>query len=108
MTDTTSSTVTGSQLGLAAITATMAVVAYVADLSPELSALILTALTAWFLVAAAVWRRYLVSRGRVVEETPDGKTVIAGPANEIRTGAVVRTNLGTMPAASEAPRHAAE
>lgn len=79
----------------------MAVVSYVAKLSPEFSALALTALTAWFVVAAWAWPRFLVARSRVVEQTPDGKTVVAGEANELPTGEVIREDLGT-------PRRAAE
>ena len=83
-------TVTGSQLILAAITATMAVVSYVARLSPEFSALVLAALTAWFVVAAWAWPRFLVARGRVLEERA-GDKVLAGDANNmVEPGEIVR------------------
>lgn len=97
MTDKTTPTLTLSQAAMAAVTATLALIAWVRPMSPELQALILGLLSAWFVLGSMLWQRWLVSRRRVVEETPDGVTVVAGEANELPTGETIREDLGERP-----------
>lgn len=49
------------------------------------------------LVAAVVQRRQVVPSGRVVEMDGGDGTVVAGEANEIPTGVLVRDDLGVEP-----------
>lgn len=98
-TRTTPVTISTAAIGLVtAILATLT--AFGLDLSPDQQGAILGLVAAVLVVASLLWQRWGIDRARVVEQTTDGKTVIAGPANELPTGSVVRDNLG------EAPRRA--
>ena len=62
-------------------------------------------ITDWTLIAvslalfavAAIARKRGVDTAKVVEQTDNGRTVTAGPANELPTGVVVREDLGDLP-----------
>lgn len=84
-----------SQLVLAFCTAVLGVLVLTGvTISPELQGALLVLIAAGMALAAELWRRWSVARSRVVEETPDGRVVIAGEANELPTGAIVREDLG--------------
>ncbi|MCT1459853.1 hypothetical protein M3G03_09955 [Aestuariimicrobium sp. p3-SID1156] len=84
------STVTLTQAAMGAAAATLALLTYLFGWSPDLSALILAMFAGWFGLASLAWPRFLVARGRVLEER-DGDKVLAGDANNmVEPGEVVR------------------
>lgn len=68
--------------------------AFGVQLTAEQSQAITAAFGAWMLLAAYLYQRYAVAKEKVVEQTPDGKVVIAGKANELPTGTLIRDDLG--------------
>ena len=94
-TRTTPVTITAAVTGLA--TAVIAaLVAFGADLSAEQQGAILGLVAAVLVVASLLWQRWGIDRSQVVEQTTDGRTVVAGEANELPTGAIIREDLGEL------------
>ena len=77
-----------------AVTAVLALlVAFGVTLTDEQQAAILGFVSAALILASLLWQRWGIGKNKVVESTPDGKTVVAGEANELPTGEVIRDNL---------------
>lgn len=99
-TRTTPVTVSTAATGL--VTAVLATLtAFGLDLSAEQQGAVLGLVAAVLVVASLLWQRWGIDKSKVVEQTDDGRTVTAGPANELPTGVIVREDLGEL-----APRRA--
>lgn len=93
---TTPVTVTTAVTGLA--TAVLALLtAFGLDLTAVQQGAILGLVAAVLVLASLLWQRYGIDRAKVVEQTLDGRTVTAGPANELPTGVIIREDLGDAP-----------
>lgn len=83
-----------TQAVMAFALALLALIGIFRPISPALVTAITGVIATALTLSSLLWQRWLVARGRVVEQTPDGHTVLAGPANELPTGELIRTDLG--------------